>query len=219
MPTQRDDLASRVLISPAVKRLMFRLSIGACIGVSLAPGTHPLVAQTRPKAPAAAPSSSAASGGSAWSLPEPSVLLERVLARIVSQDKPGAVPMNTYAHRYIGRTEALDAVKRYLGRSVELSPTAFSPVDAWTDARALQLPSCVGTECTPADNSVWLTVSKIERGDLASELNVWYTTSFAVFGEAGAQKASYAFCERWLRIGGSWRYDGFIRVTSGPAPG
>lgn len=164
-------------------------------------------------------SAAPASSGGAWSLPEPSVLIERVLSRIVTQDKPGAVPINAFAHRYIGRAEAVDAVRRYLGRSVELAPAAFSAVSGWTDSRGLQLPSCAIAECRPADNSVWLTVSKIERGDLSHEVNVWYTTSFAVYGEIGTQKASYAFCERWLRVGGAWRYDGFIRVTSGPTPG
>ncbi len=157
--------------------------------------------------------------GGAWALPEPSILIERVLARIVSQDKPGAVPMTAYVRRFVGRTETIDAVRRFTGRSIELAPSAFSAVAGWTDARTLELPVCTGTDCPPPVNSVWLAVSRIDRGDLPHEVNVWYTTSFAAYSEAGVQQQKYAFCERWLRVGGAWRYDGFIRVTSGTIPG
>lgn len=157
--------------------------------------------------------------GGAWSLPDASVLIERVLTRIVSQDKPGAVPMNAYVRRFVGRAETIDAVRRFAGRSIDLSPTAFSAVSDWADARALDLPSCTGVDCPPPQNSVWLAVSRIERGDLPHEVNVWYTTSFAAYSEAGVQQQRYSFCERWLRVSGAWRYDGFIRVTSGVIPG
>ena len=162
---------------------------------------------------------SAAQLGGAWSLPEASVLIERVLTRIVSQDKPGAVAMSAYVRRFVGRIETIEAVRRFAGHSIELSPTAFSAVSGWTDARALDLPSCTGVDCPPPQNSVWLAVSRIERGDLPHEVNVWYTTSFAAYSEAGVQQQRYSFCERWLRVSGAWRYDGFIRVTSGAIPG
>ncbi len=160
----------------------------------------------------------AASAG-AWSLPEPSVLVERALARIVSQDKPGGIPMASYAQRYVGRDETIDAVRRFLGRSVELAPTAFAAVTGWTDSRMAAFPACTNVECPPPVNSVWLAVTRIERGDLPHEVNVWYTTNFAAYTEAGVQKNAYAFCERWLRVGGVWRYDGFIRVNSVSVPG
>ncbi len=171
------------------------------------------------QAPARTASRPGAASAGAWSLPEPSVLVERVLARIVSQDKPGGVPMATYPLRYIGREETIDAVRRFLGRSVELAPTAFSAVMGWSDSRMAAFPTCTGADCPPPVNAVWLAVTRIDRGDLPHEVNVWYTTNFAAYTEAGVQKSAYAFCERWLRVGGVWRYDGFIRVNSVSVPG
>lgn len=165
------------------------------------------------------PAATAASQGGAWSLPEPSVLIERVLTRIVTQDKPGGVPMLSYAQRFIGRTETIESVRRFLGRPIDLAPTAFSSVSSWTDSRMVAFPSCVGLECPPPENAVWVAVTRIDRGDLPHEVNVWYTTNFAAYTEAGVQKNAYAFCERWLRVGGVWRYDGFIRVNSVGTPG
>lgn len=157
----------------------------------------------------------AVSGG-AWSMPDPSDLIEHVLTRIVTQDKPGAVPILQYDRRAVGRLETIEAVRKYLGRTVELSPRAFAAVEGWVDARKLELPPCEGKGCPAPVNSIWLAVTRIERGDLSHELNVWYTTTFAA--NAGTpQSASYAFCERWLRVGGVWKYDGFIRVVSTPS--
>jgi|GEM_PF-1677484 len=160
-------------------------------------------------------SATTASQAGAWSLPEPSLLIEQVLSRIVAQDKPGAVAMNSYARRFVGRAETVDAVRRFTGHSVDLAPSAFSAVSGWTDARALVLPACEGPDCPPPENSVWLAVTRIERGEVAREVFVWYTTNFAAYSEAGAQKQKYAFCERWVRAGGRWSYEGFIRVSSG----
>lgn len=158
----------------------------------------------------------ATASGGAWSMPDPSDLIEHVLTRIVTQDKPGAVPILQYDRRAVGRLETIEAVRKYLGRPVELSPRAFAAVDGWVDARKLELPPCEGKGCPAPVNSIWLAVTRIERGDLSHELNVWYTTSFAA--NAGTpQSASYAFCERWLRVGGVWKYDGFIRVVSTPS--
>lgn len=208
------------------------LLVALCVGAN--GGASALSAQTTPVRPRAAQTKapvrprqvtedpflpSASQLGGAWALPEPSVLIERVLTRIVSQDKPGAVPMSAYVRRFVGRSETIDAVRRFAGRSIELAPTAFLAVTGWTDARALDLPSCAGTDCPPPQNSVWLAVSRIERGDLPHEVNVWYTTSFAAYSEVGVQQQRYSFCERWLRVSGAWRYDGFIRVTSGAIPG
>ncbi len=176
----------------------------------------PVAGQSRPVTRAAA---SGGAGGGAWSLPEPAVLVERVLARIVSQDKPGGVPMNSYAQRFVGRDETIDAVRRFAGRSIDLPPSAFSAVSGWTDARMVAFPKCAAAQCPPTDNAVWLAVTRIDRGDLPHEVNVWYTTNFVAYTEAGVQKSAYAFCERWLRVGGVWRYDGFIRVNSVGVPG
>jgi hypothetical protein len=60
-----------------------------------------------------------------------------------------------------------------------------------------------------------LAVTRIERGEAAREVFVWYTTNFVAYSDAGAQKQKYAFCERWTRAGGRWSYEGFIRVSSG----
>ena len=234
-----DLLAFRCMVNPETFHRMWRqpnrqqlLLVALC--VSATGGVRALSAQTTPVRPRATQTKapvrphqatedpflpSASQLGGAWSLPEPSVLVERVLTRIVSQDKPGAVPMSAYVRRFVGRTETIEAVRRFAGRSIELSPTAFTAVNAWTDARALDLPSCSGVDCPPPQNSVWLAVSRIERGDLPHEVNVWYTTSFAAYSEAGVQQQRYSFCERWLRVSGAWRYDGFIRVTSGEIPG
>lgn len=209
--------------------LLVALCIGATGGAEalraqakpVRPRTSQTKAPVRPRPATEDPFMPSASQlGGAWSLPEPSVLIERVLTRIVSQDKPGAVPMNAYVRRFIGKTETIEAVRRFAGRSIELAPTAFSAVSSWTDAPALALPSCVVSdiECQP-QNSVWLSVARIERGDLPHEVNVWYTTSFVAYSEAGVQQQKYSFCERWLRVSGAWRYDGFIRVTSGAIPG
>ncbi len=164
------------------------------------------------------PASRPGVSGGAWSLPEPSVLVERVFARIVSQDKPGGVPMATYARRFVGRAETLSAVRRFLGRDVELAPSAFAAVSGWEDARMVAFPTCSAADCPPPINSVWLAVTRIDKGDLPHEVNVWYTTNFASYTESGPQRSAYAFCERWLRVGGVWRYDGFIRVNPVSAP-
>ena len=69
--------------------------------------------------------------------------------------------------------------------------------------------------CDTPVNSLWLAVTRIERGELPHELHVWYTTSFASEGPTGAARQTYSFCERWLRVNGTWKYDGFVRVNSG----
>lgn len=225
------DFSDRIWrLSNRLTLLLAAASLGVSGGITaLAAQTPPVRPRTTHPKPVARPRPSsedpflpsASQLGGAWSLPEPSALIERVIARIVSQDKPGAVPMNAYVRRFFGRAETIDAVRRFAGRSIDLAPSAFSAVSSWPDARKLELPSCIVTdiECPSPQNSVWLTVARIERGDLPHEVNVWYTTSFAAYSEAGVQQQKYSFCERWLRVSGAWRYDGFIRVTSGAIPG
>ena len=159
---------------------------------------------------------SASSRGAAWSLPDVDALVERVYRRIVAQDKPGAVPIPNYQRKFVGREATLEAVREFAGHNVELSPSAFNAVEGWTDAPKLDIPPCIGPGCPAPINSIWLAITRIERGELPHELHVWYTTSFAAESPSGPTQQAYAFCERWLRVGGSWKYDGFVRVASVP---
>ena len=159
---------------------------------------------------------SAASRGAAWSLPDVDALVERVYRRIVAQDKPGAVPIPSYQRKFVGREATLEAVREFAGHNVELSPSAFNAVEGWTDSPKLDIPPCIGPGCPAPINSIWLAITRIERGELPHELHVWYTTSFAAESPSGPTQQAYAFCERWLRVGGSWKYDGFVRVASVP---
>jgi hypothetical protein len=166
--------------------------------------------------PAPARASQPAVGG-AWSMPDQSDLVEHVIRRIVTQDKPAAIPINDFRQRAFGRAATLAAVRAYLGRSVELPASVFASVSDWTDAPdKLPVPDCPAADSTCATPStVWLAVTKFERGDLPHEMNVWYTTSFIAKPHDQIITSRYAFCERWLRVGGTWKYDGFIRVVSG----
>ncbi len=180
--------------------------------------SRPAPARSPSPVTAASPLRSAAAGsarGAAWGLPDADALVQRVYARIVAQDKPGAVPIRDYQRRFVGREATLDAVRRFSGRAADLDPSAFTAVDGWTDANKLTLPLCEGPGCPAPVNSIWLAITKIERGELPHELHVWYTTSFAAESPSGPQQNTYAFCERWLRVGGGWKYDGFVRVRSG----
>ncbi len=205
-------------LGPRTARCIFApLVLNVALLASVSPAAHAQTSARLQRVVALA--SQPSLGAGAWSLPEPSVLIERVLARIVTQDKPGGVPMLSYPQRFIGRSETVESVRRFLGRTIDLAPTAFSAVSSWTDSRMVAFPSCMGFECPPPENAVWVAVTRIDRGELPHEVNVWYTTNFAAYTEAGVQKNAYAFCERWLRVGGVWRYDGFIRVNGVGTPG
>ena len=175
---------------------------------------------TPPKAaagvPASAPTRTGAPGG-AWSMPDASDLVERVIRRIVTQDKPAAVPIGEFKIRAFGRAATLTAVRKYLGRELDLPASVYASVSDWADAvDKLPMPECAAADTTCASAStVWLAVTKFERGDLPHEMNVWYTTSFSAKPHDQLITSRYSFCERWLRVGGTWKYDGFIRVTSG----
>jgi hypothetical protein len=150
-------------------------------------------------------------------MPDHNDLVERVIRRIVTQDKPGAIAIADYKQRAFGRQATLSAVRKYLGRDIDLPPGVFASVADWTDAvDKIPEPVCPTADSTCAPPStVWLAVTKFERGDLAHEMNVWYTTSFTAKPHDQIISNRYSFCERWLRVGGTWRYDGFIRVISG----
>ncbi|MEP6765631.1 MAG: hypothetical protein ABJB66_15050 [Gemmatimonadaceae bacterium] len=155
--------------------------------------------------------------GGAWSMPDHSDLVERVIRRIVTQDKPGAVPIADFNLKAIGKEATLAAVRAYLGRDVELPASVYASVVDWTNAKDVQpVPDCPVEDSTcVAKSTVWLAVTKFEKGDLPHEMNVWYTTSFSVKPHDQIITNRYSFCERWLRVGGTWKYDGFIRVRSG----
>ncbi len=155
-------------------------------------------------------------GGSAWLLPEPNELIERVFTRIVTQDKPGAMPIAQFERRAIGRKETIDALEEFAGRAVDLTPRAFSAVDGWKDARKLDLPVCEDLSCPVTVNSVWLAVTKIEKGATPNVLHVWYATRFAANVGGTSQRQAYAFCERWVRVDNAWKYEGFIKVITLP---
>ena len=191
------------------------------------PATRPTRARTAPRtaAPRATPPKEslrpaaavtpAPARGAAWTLPDADALVQRVYTRIIAQDKPGAVPISGYQRRFVGREATLDAVRRFVGHDVELAASAFTPVVDWTDSPKLQLPLCEGPGCPAPINSIWLAITRIERGELPHELHVWYTTAFAAESPTnGPTQQAYAFCERWLRVGGGWKYDGFVRVAT-----
>jgi hypothetical protein len=151
----------------------------------------------------------------AWALPDPDQLIERVFTRIVNQDKPNAIPVRDYSQRLFGREETLAALRQFAGHSIDLRPTAFTAVSGFDDLRRADYKPCIGVGCEAPVNSLWLAVTRIERGELPHELHVWYTTSFASEGPTGAARQTYSFCERWLRVNGTWKYDGFVRVNAG----
>lgn len=166
--------------------------------------------------------------GAAWTLPDPNDLLSRVIRRIVTQDKPGGVPVAEYPQRAFGREETAAAVRAFAGRAVALSPAVFDEVNAWPVARATDTLPCASVPTvTPASltnappgpcatpNALWLAVTKLERGELPHELHVWYATRFRSDAQGSVQSSTYSFCERWLRVSGVWKYDGFVRMTKG----
>ncbi|MEO7362883.1 MAG: hypothetical protein ABI120_21300 [Gemmatimonadaceae bacterium] len=214
MPTAR-RLITKSLHSPLVWAAL------ACAGLAVAPS--PLRAQAGrggsapPKPAATRPRVATPAPGGAWSMPDAPDLVERVIRRIVTQDKPGAIPIADFKQRAFGHEATLMAVRKYLGRDVDLPSNVYASVAEWTDSvDKLPVPECVAADSTCASPStVWLAVTKFERGDLPHEMNVWYTTSFIAKPHDQLIANRYSFCERWLRVGGTWKYDGFIRVTSG----
>ena len=173
---------------------------------------------TRPKpASVTALAARAPAPAGAWSMPDPTDLVERVIRRIVTQDKPASVPIADFRQRAFGREATQMAVRKYLGRDIELPASVYASVSDWPSAvDRLAPPECAEADSTcAAPSTVWLAITKFERGDLPHEMNVWYTTSFVAKPHDQVITNRYSFCERWLRVGGTWRYDGFIRVISG----
>lgn len=196
-------------------------NVGLTTGLSVAASAAIMAFTIAASAPAAqaqsnaAPKATRASSAAAWSLPDPDQLISRVFTRIVTQDRPNAIPIANYTQKLIGKSETLAALRQFTGRTVELRPAAFQPVAGWTEESRANYHPCIGETCESPTNSVWLAVTRIERGELSHEIHVWYTTSFASEGPTGAARESYSFCERWLRRNGEWKYDGFVRVDVG----
>jgi len=171
----------------------------------------------QPRATLSGAATSTASQAGAWSLPDPESLISKALARIIAQDRPAGIPMTQYATRQFGRDASIEAVRRFRGTVV--SDNAFDAVSGWPVTPTLDATPCtaVGGAGCEAPTALWLAVSKLERGPLGHEIHLFYTTSFtappALEGQA-PQANTYTFCERWLRTGGTWRYDGFVRVDS-----
>lgn len=205
------------------------LAVAACAGMmvsaSVAAGQSGRGAASKPTQSKPAPVRAAAAERSpappalsgAWSMPDAADLVERVIRRVVTQDKPAAIPISEFKLRAFGHEATLTAVRKYLGRDIDLPPNVYASVSSWTDAvDKLPVPECAEADSTcAAPSTVWLAVTKFERGDLPHEMNVWYTTSFIAKPHDQLIMNRYSFCERWLRVGGTWKYDGFIRVTSG----
>ena len=116
------------------------LAIGAAAPVALAPTS--LVAQPVGRL------------GAAWALPEPNDLLARVIRRIVTQDKPGGVPIAEYPNRAFGREETATAVRAYAGRGVVVSPTIFDDVVLWPVAKASDTLPCTSPMRITPENVV-----------------------------------------------------------------
>ncbi len=157
-----------------------------------------------------------AAAAGAWSLPDAESLVRQAIIRIISQDRPAGIPFSDFSTKLFGRNATFDAVRQYSGRA--LDSVAFAPIASWPDTRALDVVPCdaVGGVGCQTPSAVWLAVTRIERGDLPHEIHLWYTTQFtaapALQGQL-SQNQRYTFCERWLRVGGYWKYDGFVRVV------
>jgi hypothetical protein len=204
----------------------------------------------------AAPAQAQRATGSAWTLPDPNGLMTQVIRRIVSQDKPGGLPIAEYRERAFGREETAAAIRAFSASRVVVAPAIFAAVNEWPVARESDALPCAApsggtdgaalteaavTSAGPApqtpgpitlteaaagatgtaaahcafSNALWLAVTKVERGELPHELHIWYVTRFRTDVQGSVQSATYSFCERWLRVGGAWKYDGFVRMTNG----
>lgn len=152
----------------------------------------------------------------AWSLPDPETLISRAIVRIITQDRPAGIPIAEYSAKRFGRAATNEAVRQYNGQS--LVQSAFAPISDWTDTRALDVEPCaaVGGVGCATPTGVWVAITRLERGELSHEINLSYTVQFtaapALEGQA-PQSHRYTFCERWLRVGGEWKYDGFVKMV------
>lgn len=170
----------------------------------------PLTAQTR-----ATPARSQAPAG-AWSLPDAESLVSKAIVRIITQDRPAGIPIAQYSAKRFGRAATSEAVRQYNGQT--LAAITFAPIADWPETRSLDIDPCpaVGGVGCATPTGVWVAITRIERGELPHEINLSYTTHFtaapALEGQL-PQTNRYTFCERWLRVGGTWKYDGFVKMV------
>jgi hypothetical protein len=163
----------------------------------------------------ATPARSQAAAG-AWSLPDAESLVSKAIVRIITQDRPAGIPIAEYSAKRFGRAATSEAVRQYNGQT--LATIAFAPITDWPETRALDIDPCpaVGGVGCPTPTGVWVAITRIERGELPHEINLSYTTQFtaapALEGQL-PQTNRYTFCERWLRVGGAWKYDGFVKMV------
>ncbi|WP_310569139.1 hypothetical protein [Gemmatimonas sp.] len=152
----------------------------------------------------------------AWSLPDAESLVSKAIVRIITQDRPAGIPIAEYSAKRFGRAATSEAVRQYNGQT--LSAITFAPIADWPETRALDIDPCpaVGGVGCPTPTGVWVAITRIERGELPHEINLSYTTQFtaapALEGQL-PQTNRYTFCERWLRVGGTWKYDGFVKMV------
>lgn len=205
------------------------LWVGTLLGVVA--GTFPQVARTQPPAGSRAPKVSTRTPSDvavAWTLPDVDDLVEQAMRRIVTQDRPGGMPIAAYAYRSFGRGETLMALEQFGGRAVTLAPRSLRDVSGWPAATAGDsLPCLPATEaavtsamtgastaaassagastagassaCAPA-SALWLALVRIERGEVPQEIRLWYATRFRTNGSGTVESHAYSFSERWRRV-------------------
>ena len=168
------------------------------------------------RASAQPPTASPATRAGAWALPDAESLVRQAIRRIITQDRPAGIPIAEYRAKQFGRAATSEAVRQYNGQTLPTS--AFAPIADWPETRALDVepcPSVGGAGCT-TPTGVWVAITRIERGELPREIHLWYTTQFMappVREGQRSQQHRYTFCERWLRTGGVWKYDGFVKMV------
>ena len=153
----------------------------------------------------------------AWSLPDAESLVSKAIVRIITQDRPAGIPIAEHRAKRFGREATSEAVRQFSGRT--LGERAFAPVADWADSRALNVEPCpsVGGVGCATPTGVWVAITRIERGELPHEIHLAYTTQFTAPPALDGQRPQtnrYTFRERWLRLGGTWKYDGFVNMVS-----
>lgn len=186
-----------------------RLAVAAVAVLCVGGPWNSAAGQARAVSPRSAPAG-------AWSLPDAESLVSKAIVRIITQDRPAGIPIAEYSAKRFGRAATIEAVRQYNGQT--LSSGVFTAITDWPDTRALDVEPCpaVGGVGCATPSGVWVAITRIERGDLPHEIHLWYSTQFtaapALEGQL-PQSHRYTFCERWLRAGGTWKYDGFVRMV------
>ena len=168
------------------------------------------------RAAAQPPGAPPPSRAGAWALPDAESLVRQAISRIITQDRPAGIPVAEYRATVFGRAATTAAIRQYSGHT--LTSDAFAPIAGWPEGPSLDVTPCEtvdGVGCQPP-SAVWIAVTRIERGELPREIHLWYTTQFMAPPAREGQRSQrhrYTFSERWLRIGGVWKYDGFVKMV------